>query len=644
MLRRLKRLFSATRQRRLCGLDAERLEFKVETLESRKLLAGNVSVSVADGDLVLKGDAEDNSVDVYEHAGTVWVSGDAETSLSGEANSNNFDTRIRIGDLNHLKIKMRGGDDRVSLGYSATHGDTGLTIGNLKAKTGTGDDTVLFRATTLQAPVVKLGAGDDEWLTILPDSDPSNDFDLADPSISYDPRIDVSLTDFVALPSLVTERTFTTVSFTLTNHGPSPVSLGTETVVEYYVSTDTNFDVTEDHMIGETRFVMPMAPGESRVINLTEGLPEKAQKYNMDNVSRLWTEDLVPPGPYYVFAQVSLVNRAPTTSPVELEPIAVNSGPRTITQKELLANATDVAGDSLTAMNLAISEGNGKLIYDGNGTWDYIPELDDDTSVTFSYTITDGINDVEGTATLDITLAEPEPEPDLGFDIELIVTGPDAVKETVKETAENAAAKWERVIIGDLPDVGAVDDILIYIDVQLLDPDVLGQTLPPIFLRPESYLPYLGEITLNSLYIGLLETGVLQDVIEHEIAHALGFGTIPTWDKFLTGKDGPDPRFTGPKATTEYNAIFGNSDFVPVEPVGDIPRPGSDLVHWRESVFAYELMTPDYGPGVFNPLSSITVAAMDDLGYEVDLDEADEFVPPTGTISAVDDTSYLGRL
>ena len=90
--------------------------------------------------------------------------------------------------------------------------------------------------------------------------------------------------------------------------------------------------------------------------------------------------------------------------------IAEDSGARLITQAELLANATDVDGPSLTAVNLAISSGNGTLVDNGNGTWSYTPAANDDTSVTFSYAVTDGIAaPVATSASLDITPVNDAP-------------------------------------------------------------------------------------------------------------------------------------------------------------------------------------------------------------------------------------------
>ena len=106
---------------------------------------------------------------------------------------------------------------------------------------------------------------------------------------------------------------------------------------------------------------------------------------------------------------ITPVNDAPTTTPVTLAPIAEDSGARLITQAELLANAADVDGPSLTATGLTISAGAGSLVDNGDGTWSYTPALNDDTSVSFSYSITDGSAFVAGTATLDITPVNDAP-------------------------------------------------------------------------------------------------------------------------------------------------------------------------------------------------------------------------------------------
>ena len=63
-----------------------------------------------------------------------------------------------------------------------------------------------------------------------------------------------------------------------------------------------------------------------------------------------------------------------------------------ITAAELLAGVTDVdtpaGGRSITSVSIAT--GSGSLVNNDNGTWTYTPAANDDTSVTFNYTVSDG--------------------------------------------------------------------------------------------------------------------------------------------------------------------------------------------------------------------------------------------------------------
>lgn len=115
---------------------------------------------------------------------------------------------------------------------------------------------------------------------------------------------------------------------------------------------------------------------------------------------------------------VTPVNDAPVVSgPVTLEAIPQLSGVRHITQAELLANARDVDSASLTATALTIAAGGGTLRDNGNGTWDYTPPPNDDTAVSFSYTVSDGSLTTQGTATLDIGLVNyVRDNPDVYFE------------------------------------------------------------------------------------------------------------------------------------------------------------------------------------------------------------------------------------
>jgi VCBS repeat-containing protein len=106
---------------------------------------------------------------------------------------------------------------------------------------------------------------------------------------------------------------------------------------------------------------------------------------------------------------VNAVNDAPVASPVTLAAIAEDSGARLITQAELLAGVTDVDGPPATITALSVATGSGMLMSNGNGTWTYMPALNDDTSVTFNYTASDVSLSSSSTATLDITPVNDAP-------------------------------------------------------------------------------------------------------------------------------------------------------------------------------------------------------------------------------------------
>jgi VCBS repeat-containing protein len=110
-----------------------------------------------------------------------------------------------------------------------------------------------------------------------------------------------------------------------------------------------------------------------------------------------------------VSINVNLVNVAPITTLVALTSIAEDNGPRLITQAELLVNAIDLNGDSLSATGLAISSGSGTLLDNGNGTWTYTSAINDNSSVSFIYTVSDGSLTAPGSATLDITPVNDAP-------------------------------------------------------------------------------------------------------------------------------------------------------------------------------------------------------------------------------------------
>ena len=60
-------------------------------------------------------------------------------------------------------------------------------------------------------------------------------------------------------------------------------------------------------------------------------------------------------------------------------------------------------------------------------------------------------------------------------------------------------------------------------------------------------------------------------------------------------------------------------------PVANTGGTGTVDAHWREAHMGREAMTGFINTGSVNPLSSITVGAMKDMGYVVDLTKADAY-------------------
>jgi hypothetical protein len=113
---------------------------------------------------------------------------------------------------------------------------------------------------------------------------------------------------------------------------------------------------------------------------------------------------------------VTPVNDASVATPVALAAIAEDSGARIITQAELLAGVTDVDNTSaqLTITALSLTSANGTLVDNGDHTWTYTPASNDDTSVSFSYTVSDGHLTASSTASLDITPVNDAPVATIG--------------------------------------------------------------------------------------------------------------------------------------------------------------------------------------------------------------------------------------
>jgi len=201
---------------------------------------------------------------------------------------------------------------------------------------------------------------------------------------------------------------------------------------------------------------------------------------------------------------------------------------------------------------------------------------------------------------------------------------------------EDAADRWTKVITGDLPSVvvggEVIDDLLIEAQGKPIDGPggILGQAGPtnlrPVAAGASAFLPAKGIMTFDSDDLAQMQAnGTLLDVITHEMGHVIGIGTIWDHKSLLAGAGTNNPTFVGKNAKREFGILKGTGP-VPI-PVENSGGAGTRDSHWRESVFRNELMS-GFVAAAGNPLSLMTVASLQDLGYEVDLSKAEPYQLP----------------
>ena len=223
------------------------------------------------------------------------------------------------------------------------------------------------------------------------------------------------------------------------------------------------------------------------------------------------------------------------------------------------------------------------------------------------------------------------------YDIELVFL--DDFTESQERALQYAARRWMAVIVGDLPDYQfaqsasgrcggqswevpsgeRIDDLRIYVAKDLgADPGIHG-TGGIAILREESHLPVIGCMTFDLSHANVLVTGL------HEIGHVLGFASV-VWTEFGYYRKPPegDGHFNGPLAIAAFDEA-GGQDYKGAK----VPLDNGES-HWSVSILEGELMTPYDG----DTLSAITVQALADLGYDVDVSQADAYTLPGASASA----------
>ena len=260
------------------------------------------------------------------------------------------------------------------------------------------------------------------------------------------------------------------------------------------------------------------------------------------------------------------------------------------------------------------------------------------------------------------------------FDIELIFL--DEFDPLEKQIMVEEVGHWEKML-GDIPayrfgyrpfflsDCGdhsislekgrVVDDVIMY--VAKLPKDEPDEVAGTAFIAHEreiqGRLPAVGCVMINEWKSGPWGTpehkAFVQDVFLHEMGHALGIGVGYNWSRFVVWEeDGSGVRrahFAGPSAIAAYDGLprlIGPDPDAPLGPLGGpsralVAQPGGVLYtgnkvpllgsgHWGETIggelVAYDpVVQIDSGP----KLSTVSLGALEDMGYPVRYENADPF-------------------
>lgn len=305
--------------------------------------------------------------------------------------------------------------------------------------------------------------------------------------------------------------------------------------------------------------------------------------------------------------------------------------PKPVTVTYATADGTATAADSdfipsTGTISFAPGELSKKITVSVTG--DRKVELDE----TFQLVLTNSTNSQIARKSATCTIRNDEVNAP-GFQIDLTFvnspTGP--VPSEVQALAREAAARWSRIIVGDLSSVTArglfVDDFELTVQMGLLggSPNGAGGAIanaaPTEFRAGPRGLPTRGITGLDPADVSDLTSASQRawviDVITHELGHALGFGAgFKPFDPFVAGNT-----FTGPNALREYRSAFRTT-------ATSVPLEAGIRGHWDESVFGDELMTPyATSVGIPMPISRITVGALQDMGYTVSYSAAERYSP-----------------
>ena len=313
--------------------------------------------------------------------------------------------------------------------------------------------------------------------------------------------------------------------------------------------------------------------------------------------------------------------------------------------------------DPAEELNYTVSSSNGRFVSTRISDGKVILNPRSQGTATVRVTATDPNTSNDKSQEIPVSVGASDPD---NFNIDLLFTG--AFTTDQRAMFKQAADRWESIITGDLLDtqslkfyketrdyvfLGVVDDLLIEIKLEEIDgPGGTWGNATVLDCRLQSFLPVTGIVRFDIADINDMSRIDFLDTAVHEMGHVLGIGQVwddlgflqnPSLDENYEPIDpAPDTYYSGRLAIEAFNNAGGanyRGKKVPVEN-GEEWGAGSRDAHWRESVFGNEIMSTVGIRDVHEPVSAITIQSLADLGYTVDVTQADPYrLPSPGTAS-----------
>ncbi|MGQ3892587.1 cadherin-like domain-containing protein [Legionella sp. CNM-4043-24] len=358
------------------------------------------------GDDNISGDADNDSISggigndtINGGLGDDWLSGDDGNDIINGGDGND---RLHGGRGND-SVYGGDGDDVIYHNVSQNAGNIDVYDG------GAGNNTFILQVTKQQYAAI-IDAG----LTTDFASNPAGnsfDFNPYSAALGFDLNISVAGFDDLVFIQADTNTNDVAPVITSPDNFSALEDINDTTVIGQVTFTDqdTVNGTTTYRIVNDVDNLFEIsASGE---ISLQAGKQLNFESQSSHSISVVVNDGAYDSAPQIITIGVQDVNEAPTAgAAVALSAIAEDSGARLITQADLLANAGDVdAGSSLQALNLSIASGSGTLVDNLDGTWTYTPALNDDSSVSFGFEISDGSLSTATTASLDITPVNDTP-------------------------------------------------------------------------------------------------------------------------------------------------------------------------------------------------------------------------------------------